>query len=157
MDRRAVFATALFAASFAVVPLAGAAQSPSAVKAAQLATQKAKSVTYALLDRSSGTSVGTVTLQQIGRTRSRVRVQLTNPSANAPRVTIRSGRDCQEPRIANAARGPILLNPFTGRTSETVVNVPISSLRSGNYLLDVQTATARQQAIDACTRLRATP
>jgi hypothetical protein len=156
MNRRAVSA-AVLAASFALVPLAGAAQSPSAAKAAQLATQKAKAVTYALLDRGSGVSVGTVTLQQIGRTRSRIRVQLTNPAANAPRVTLRTGADCMEPRIANAARGPVLLNPFTGRTSDTVVNVPLTSLRSGNYLLDVQTATSRQQAIDACTRLRATP
>jgi hypothetical protein len=157
MDRRTVFAAAVVAASFAATPLGGAAQSPSAAKAAQLATQKAKAVTYSLLDRGTGVSVGNVTLQRIGGTRTRVRVQLTNPAQTAPRVTIRSGADCQEPRIANAARGPILLNPFTGRTSDTVVNLPLTRLQSGNYLLDVQTATARQQAIDACTRLRATP
>jgi hypothetical protein len=129
------------------------AQTPTQTKAAQLATQHARNLTYQLLDRSSGTNLGTVTLQRIGSTRSRIRVQLANPGATAPRVTLRSGRDCNEPRIAQAPRSPILLNPFTGRTSETIVNLPLTNLQSGNYLLDVQSATGRQQAIDACSRL----
>ncbi|HYW52698.1 MAG TPA: hypothetical protein VE826_01945 [Dongiaceae bacterium] len=146
-------AGAALAAALLLASHAATAQAPRSVKAAQLATQKAKAVTYSLLDRSSGVNLGTVTLQRIGSTRSRIRVQLANPAAGAPRVTLRTGADCQEPRIANAPRSPILLNPFTGRTSETVVNVPLTSLRSGKYLLDVQNATARQQAIDACARL----
>ncbi|HEY0614946.1 MAG TPA: hypothetical protein VGC96_09915 [Candidatus Elarobacter sp.] len=155
MDRRA--AAAALAAAFVLAPLGGAAESPAtAAKAAKLATAKAKDVTYALLDRRSGVNLGTVTLQRIGGTRSRIRIQLLNPS-NGSRVSLRSGADCQEPRIANAARGPVLLNPFTGRTSDTIVNLPLTNLQSGNYLVDVQSATARQQAIDACTRLRATP
>jgi hypothetical protein len=153
MDRIAVAGAAIVAASLVLLPSGAAAQSPSSVKAAQLATQKAKAVTYSLLDRSSGVNVGTVTLQRIGSTRSRIRVQLANPAANEPRVTLRTGADCQEPRIANAPRSPVLLNPFTGRTSDTVVNLPLTNLRSGKYLLDVQTATARAQAIDACARL----
>jgi hypothetical protein len=147
-------AAALVAASLLIVSHAAAGQSSSAsARAAKLATQKAKSLTYSLLSRGSGVSMGTVTLQRIGSTRTRVRVRLANPAAGAPRVTLRTGADCQEPRIANAARGPIQLNPFTGQTSETVVNVPLTNLQSGNYLLDVQNATARQQAIDACARL----
>jgi hypothetical protein len=158
MDRRAAvftFVCGAFATlgSLALVSSAGSAQTPAQVKAAQLATQHAKSLTYQLLDRSSGTNLGTVTLQRIGSTRSRIRVQLANPAATAPRVTLRSGRDCNEPRIAQAPRSPILLNPFTGRTSTTIVNVPLTNLQSGNYLLDVQSATQRAQAIDACSRL----
>ncbi|HEX3466311.1 MAG TPA: hypothetical protein VHS78_19845 [Candidatus Elarobacter sp.] len=149
--RAAAIAVALGA--LALIPLAGSAQTPAQVKAAQLATQHAKAVTFQLLDRSSGENVGTVTLQRIGSTRSRIRVDLTNPALTEPRVTLRSGRDCNEPRIANAPRGPILLNPFTGRTSTTIVNLPLTNLQSGNYLLDVQNATGRAQAIDACSRL----
>jgi hypothetical protein len=161
MNRRIAVA---LAASVAVAPAGAAlAQSPSpstartaspaAVKAAQDATREAKAVTFALLDRSTGTNVGTVTLRRIGGTRSRVTVTLTNPSAGEPRVTLRTGHDCLEPRVANAPHGPILLNPFTGRTSETIVNLPLTNLQSGNYLLDVQDATARQQAVDACARI----
>jgi hypothetical protein len=157
MDRRAAvaFACAAFAlpGALAVLPAAGVAQTPAQVKAAQLATQHAEAVTYRLLDRSSGTNLGTVTLQRIGATRSRIRVQLANPSSSPSRLTLRSGRDCNEPRIAQAQRSPILLNPFTGRTSTTVVNLPLTNLQSGNYLLDVQGATQRAQAIDACSRL----
>ena len=148
-------AIVLVLGAFALAPLAGSAQTPAQVKAAQLATQHAKAVTYQLLDRSSGQNMGTVTLQRIGSTRTRIRVDLTNPALSEPRVTLRTGRDCNEPRIANAPRGPILLNPFTGRTSNTIVNLPLTNLRSGNYLLDVQTATGRAQAIDACSRLSA--
>jgi len=159
MDRRVLlaFVCGAFASLGVVAGLreAGFAQTPSQVKAAQLATQHAKALTYQLLDRSSGVNLGTVTLQRIGATRSRVRVQLTNPALTEPRVTLRSGRDCNEPRIAQAPRSPILLNPFTGRTSTTIVNLPLTNLQSGNYLVDVQTATGRAQAIDACSRLAA--
>lgn len=150
MNRLAV---AALAAASLLLAAPALAQSPSSAKAAQLATQKAKALTYSLLARGSGLSIGTVTLQRIGSTRSRIRVQLANPAAGQPRVTLRTGADCQEPRVANAAHGPIRLNPFTGRTSETIVNLPLTNLQSGNYLLDVQNATARQQALDACARL----
>jgi hypothetical protein len=145
----------VLAATIAAAPAPLPAQTPSQVKAAQLATQHAKNVTYQLLDRSSGVNLGTVTLQRIGATRSRIRVQLANPALTEPRVTLRSGRDCNEPRIAQAPRSPILLNPFTGRTSTTIVNLPLTNLQSGNYLVDVRTATGRAQAMDACSRLGA--
>ena len=152
MNRPAVVSALAVAAALAL-PLGALAQSPSAVDAARLATQKAKAVTYALLDRSSGVNLGTVTLQRIGTTRSRIRVQLANPATSAPRVTLRTGSDCQEPRIAHAPHAPVLLNPFTGRTSDTVVNLPLTNLASGKYLVHVQDATARAQAIDACAHL----
>ena len=142
------------AAAIALTASAAVAQSPSAQQAARDATRKAQAVTYALMERGgTGVSFGTVTLQKIGSTRSRIRVQLTTPAKSAPRVTLRTGKDCEEPRIANAPHN-MLLNPFTGQISETVVALPLTNLTSGNYLLDVQSATARAQAIDACARLR---
>ena len=114
MDRRIVLAAAF--ATFALSAGAAFAQSPSAQRAAQLATQKAQAVTYQLMERGgTGVNLGTVTLQRIGSTRTRVRVRLANPAQSEPRVTIRTGRDCEEPRIANAPRSPMLLNPFTGQ------------------------------------------
>ncbi|HEX3549422.1 MAG TPA: hypothetical protein VHT53_03565 [Candidatus Elarobacter sp.] len=150
MIRRIACTTAVFAAMLATIG-SGAAQSPTAVKAAQDATRHAQAVTYALLDRTSGATIGSVTLQRIGSTRSRVRVTLTNPALGST-ARLRPGSDCTSPRVANAPHS-ILLNPFTGRVSETVVSLPISNLQSGNYLLDVQNATERQAAIDACARI----
>ncbi len=151
MDRR-IAAVTVFAA-LALGSSTAFAATPTAVQAAHDATQKAKAVTFALLQRGgSGSSLGTVTLQRIGSTRSRIRIQLTNPAAAGTRVTLRDGRDCLEPRVTNAPR-MMQLNPFTGRVSESIVQLPIESLRSGHYLLDVQNATARQQAIDACAQL----
>jgi hypothetical protein len=154
MNRR-IATAAIAAATLALVQTSASAQGTGGdkTKAAQLATQKAKAVTYHLLDRSTGVKVGSVTLQRIGGTRSRVRVNLVNPGAVAPRVTLREGRDCQEPRIANGPR-MMRLNGFTGSVSDTVVALPLTNLQSGKYLVDVQTATARQQAIDACSQLK---
>lgn len=153
--KRHIVITALVAAfaasSAAALPQSGGNAGAKA-KAAQMATQQAKAVTYRLRDRSSGLNVGSVTLSYIGSTRSRVRVTLANPARTAPTLTLRPGRDCQEPRVANAPHS-ILLNPFTGRVSETIVSLPLTNLQSGQYLLDVRNATARQQAIDACARL----
>ncbi len=144
------------AAAVAFAPSASSSQSPSAtaVKAAKDATREAKSVTYAIMGRGpGGRRYGTVTLQRIGSTRSRVRVELTSPAAGAS-ARLRPGSDCTSARVANAPHS-ILLNPFSGHVSQTVVNVPLTNLQSGNYLLDVRNATARQQAIDACAQLNA--
>jgi hypothetical protein len=154
MRHRVLLAAIL--AAFGLGTTGGFAQSPAAVKAAHDATHKAQAVTFALLGRGgSGTNLGTVTLQRIGSTRSRIRIQLANPAAAGTRVTLHSGTDCHDPRFANAARS-LLLNPFTGRVSETIVAVPLTNLQSGNYLVAVQNQTARRQLVDACTRLGGT-
>ena len=127
--------------------------SPSAVKAAQEATRKAQAVTYTLLRRGgSAVNLGTVTLQRIGSTRSRIRVVLANPAAAGTRVTLHSGTDCGDPHFAGAPH-QMLLNPFTGRISQTIVAVPLADLRKGAYSVGVQNATARQQFVDACAQL----
>jgi hypothetical protein len=154
--RRQLLPGAVILAAFAVGTTGALAQSPGAVKAARDATKKAQAVTFALLQRGgSATNLGSVTLQKIGSTRSRIRVQLANPAAAGTRVTLHSGTDCHDPRFANARRS-LLLNPFTGRVSETIVALPLTNLRSGNYLVAVQNQTARRQFVDACTRLGGT-
>ncbi|MBV8367479.1 MAG: hypothetical protein JO036_00895 [Candidatus Eremiobacteraeota bacterium] len=153
MMRRRIVVTAALAA-FGFGSGAAFAQTPNAQRAAELATKKAKQFIYQLTARGSGLTMGTVTLQKIGGTRTRIRIDLANPARTEPTVTLRSGSDCQHPIIANAPHSPILLNPFTGRTSTTVVNLPLTAVSSGDYLVHVQNATARAQAIDACAHLR---
>ncbi len=153
MMRRQIVLTAAFVA-FAFGGGAAFGQTPNAQRAAELATKKAKAFIYQLTSRGSGVTLGTVTLQKIGGTRTRIRVDLVNPARVEPSVTLRSGSDCQHPLIANAPHSPILLNPFTGRTSTTVVNLPLTDISSGKYLVHVQNSTARAQAIDACAHLR---
>ena len=152
MMRRQLVLTAFVA--FAFGGSAAFGQTPNAQRAAELATKKAKAFIYQLTSRGSGTTLGTVTLQKIGGTRTRIRIDLVNPARVEPSVTLRSGSDCQHPVIANAPHSPILLNPFTGRTSTTVVNLPLTDISSGKYLVHVQNSTARAQAIDACAHLR---
>jgi hypothetical protein len=148
-----VAAAAVFVA-LAVSASAASAQSPNPAEAARAATRAAQAVTYALLGRGgSGTNLGTVTLQRIGGTRSRIRVQLANPAAAGTRITLHRGTDCHDPHFASAATS-MLLNPFTGRVSQTIVSVPLTNLQSGKYLVAVQNQTARQQFIDACAQLR---
>jgi hypothetical protein len=149
--QRSIAPLALIAAFAVCAAASSAAGTTTAGQAAHDATLKAKAVTYALLDRSSGGNLGTVTLQRIGSTRSRIRITLKNP-ASGTQAMLRSGRDCQDARVASAVSA-IPLHTFSGTTSETIVNVPLTNLQSGNYLLNVQNATARQQAMDACARL----
>ena len=129
---------------------ASRADTPAAVKAAHDATLAAKAVTYRLASR-EGANMGTVTLQRIGSTRSRITVHLANPAANGTRVTLRTGRQCHDPLVA-AAPAPITLNPISQQVSQTVVALPLSNLQ-GNYLVDVRNATARSQFAAACARL----
>jgi hypothetical protein len=151
MQRHAAFA-ALFAA-LAATASASLADSPTAVKAARDATRQAKAFIYQLTSR-GGTNLGTVTLQQIGSTRSRITVRLANPAATGTRVTLHSGRQCHDPRIS-AAPTPVVLNPVSQQVSTTIVALPLTNLQSGNYLVDVQNATARSEFANLCARLSA--
>jgi hypothetical protein len=149
MQRRAVL-TALIAA-LAATASAGLAQSPTAVKAAHDATRQAKAFIYEL-DSGSGTKIGTVTLQRIGSTRSRITVKLANPAAAGTRITLHSGQQCHDPHVS-ATANQVVLNPVSQQVSQTVVALPLENLQSGHYLVDVQNATARGQFSSACARL----
>jgi hypothetical protein len=53
-----------------------------------------------------------------------------------------------------AAASAIPLNPVnSSRISETVVELPLEKLQSGNYLVAVQNATAHRQFAQTCARL----
>jgi hypothetical protein len=148
--QRPIALTAMIAALVATAN-ASPADTPAAVKAARDATLAAKAVTYRLASR-QGTNMGSVTLERIGSTRSRITVRLANPAANGTRVTLHTGRQCHDPHVA-AAPAPLALNPVSQQVSQTVVALPLSNLQSGNYMVDVQDATARSQFAAACARL----
>lgn len=152
MQRPAVLT--VLVAALAATATAGLAQtqSPTAVKAAQDATQQAQALTYRL-DSPAGSHLGTVTLQRIGRTRSRIIVRLANPAAAGTRLTLHSGKQCHEPVYTGAAPTQVVLNPVSQQVSQTIVALPLENLQSGNYLVDVQNATARSQFNSACARL----
>ncbi len=149
MQRRAAL-TALIAALVATAS-ASLAQSPTAIKAAHDATRHARAFIYEL-DSGSGAKFGTVTLQRIGSTRSRITVRLANPAAAGTRVTLHTGGQCHDARV-NAAPHQVVLNPVSQQVSQTIVALPLANLQSGNYLVDVQNATARSQFSSACARL----
>ena len=147
-------ALTVLVATLAATASASLAQSPTAVKAAHDATREAQALTYHL-DSPSGSHLGTVTLQRIGRTRSRIIVRLANPAAAGTRITLHSGKQCHEPVYTGAAPTQVVLNPVSQQVSQTIVALPLENLQSGNYLVDVQNATSRSQFNTACARLGA--
>ncbi|HEY0381605.1 MAG TPA: hypothetical protein VGC72_05350 [Candidatus Elarobacter sp.] len=127
------------------------AQTPNPVEAAHDATMAAKAVTYKLMTGSAQS--GTVTLQQIGRTRSRVTVRFSTAGNAGTQLGLYRGSDCVNASGA-MANVPIPLSPVNGsQISQTIVAVPIAALRSGNYMVAVRRATQQQQAAQTCARL----
>ena len=145
-------AVALFAAVAVVVP-APARADAQADAAARAATRAAKRVTVALERAGGSTTGGTVSLQVIGRTRTRVRVQLTNPSGRPLSLAIVRGSDCQDNRLATLASAIPLRAVDASHVSDTVVAVPMSSLTASNYLVQVRDATTRAGITQACAHL----
>jgi hypothetical protein len=130
--------------------------SPAQVKAARLATQKAESVTLALMNGSS--QVGTVGLQQIGRTRTRVTITLKNPLA-PPAMSIVPGSYCSSNRglaqglVQNQRYSLSPVNSSSG-VSQSIVQLPISDLRKGNYAVLMRTVNKQNAISEACGSLR---
>ncbi len=151
MQRSIAFAVLI--AALAATAGASLAQSATAVKAARDATKEAKAFIYQLTSR-GGTNMGTVTLQRIGSTRSRITVRLANPAVAGTRVTLHTGSQCHDPHVSGTAN-QVVLNPLSHQVSQTVVALPLTNLQSGNYMVDVQNATARSQFASACARLGA--
>lgn len=123
-------------------------------EAAKLATERAQSVT--LTDAYGHGAMGTLRLQRIGRTRTRVVLQV--PGGTAPgRIELRRGTDCNANRNAAASSSIALNRVNDAHVSETIVDVPLDQLQSGNYLVAVRNATQRQQFYQACARLARRP
>jgi hypothetical protein len=153
MQRPAVLTVLVAALAATASASLAQSQSPTAVKAAHDATQEAKALTYRL-DSPGGSHLGTVTLERIGSTRSRITVRLANPAAAGTRLTLHTGKQCHDPAYTGAAPPTqVVLNPVSQQVSQTIVALPLDSLQSGNYLVDVQNATARSQFSTACARL----
>jgi hypothetical protein len=151
MNRRIIVAAAAAASLGFGTAAASFAQSPTAVKAAHDATRAAEAVTYRLMTGSAQS--GTVSLQQIGRTRSRITVRFNTAPGSGTQLGLYRGSDCVNSAGA-LANTPIPLSGFNGsQVSRTIVAVPISELRSGNYLVAVRNATQQQQAAQTCARL----
>jgi hypothetical protein len=126
---------------------------PVPVTAATDATRAAKEVLVTLEQLNSSTMTGSVSMREIGRTRTLVRVQLDNPAGHPTVLGVVRGQDCQG-NIYSARANAIPLSPVSSsQISETIVNVPLSELRSQNYLIAIQNATASEQAVEACARL----
>jgi hypothetical protein len=45
------------------------------------------------------------------------------------------------------------LNPITGRSSSTLVSVPIGAFTSRHFVVDVRNASTRAQFSEACARI----
>ncbi len=154
MNRRIVVAAVTAAVTAVLLGSSAApslALSPNPVEAAHDATLAAKAVTYRLMNGSAQS--GTVTLQQIGRTHSRITVRFTTAGKAGTQLGLYRGSDCVN---AAGATGnvPIPLSPVNGsQISETIVALPIAKLRSGNYMVAVRNATQQQQAAQTCARL----
>jgi hypothetical protein len=145
------------AVAAATVALLGAtaapspAQSTAAVRAAHDATLAAKAVTYKLM--TGGAQSGTVTLQQIGRVRSRITVRFNGVGNAGTQLGLYRGSDCVS-AAGVAANVPIPLSPVNGsQVSQTIVALPLAKLQSGNYMVAVRRATQQQQAAQTCARL----
>ena len=142
-----------FALVAASCGIAGAATpSPSQVHAAKMATQKAQEILIHLDTHDAAARGAVVSLQQIGSTHTRIRVQFPHPQPGY-HLGLYRGSDCVDNRLASA-RSAIPLNTFSsGSVSQTVVNVPLSALRSQNYLLAIEKSTQQHGAVEACGHL----
>jgi hypothetical protein len=125
--------------------------SPQAAKAAADATRAARKITFETRN-GSGVS-GTVGLYTIGRSRTRILVQL--PTTGKYRLMLYPGSDCIDNRtatLADVALTPANFNTTRASVSSTIVSLPIEKVRS-NYVIDVRDATNRAAVSAACAHL----
>src|SRR6202011_1746827 len=88
------------------VPAVAQTPAPQAVRAADLATQKARQVTFQIRHPSGTMGTGTVTLQQIGRTRTRITLRIPPAPANYT-ANLYPGTACNDQRnLANRLPPP---------------------------------------------------
>ena len=148
-----ILATSLTLA-LSTAALAASTPSPSeqSAEAARKATAAAQKVDIALESRTGAN--GKVTLQRIGRTRTRVTV--TIPGGTDRTITLHRGTDCTDPHYAGAtaiALAPMNSTGANPPVSETIVELPLETLTSRDYVVDVRNATTRREFAEACARL----
>ena len=124
-----------------------------AVRAAHDATLHAKAVLVRIEGRGGSRIAGTVALQPIGSTRTRVTVTITNPGAHPVTLSLVRGSDCNDNRHLALAQMTPLTPVSAAQPSRTIVEVPLSALRSGDYAVAVRDATTRRAIAEACAPL----
>ena len=114
-----------------------------------LGQSPAPAISAPLQERHGSGVTGSVRLTPEGKATS---VTVTFKAAPITNESLRliSGADCNDMRGSSPA---IPLNSISGRTSQTIVNVPLSAFRSHHFVVDVRNATARAQRAEACARL----
>jgi hypothetical protein len=152
-----IHATTLVALTglLAIVPAGAGADaqtpSPQAVRAAADATRAAQRVT---IEARNGSGLnGSVGLYRIGRSRTRILVQI--PRGGAYRVLLYPGSDCVNNRSAAAtavALTPTNFNTTHASAASTIIALPLEKVRS-NYVVDVRNANERAAQTAACARL----
>jgi len=129
----------------AAYPPQSATVSPQSARAARDATQAARQVTFSIAHHGQGT----VRLYTIGRTRTRVVLNI--PPGNY-RVRMYPGSECSTNRMMAASAmslTPMNTAVANGQASQTIVALPIEKV-SNNYVVDVRNATDRAGTIAAC-------
>jgi len=133
-------------------PATSGTPSPEAVRAAADATKEAKAV---LLEARNGSKVsGTVSLQTIGRTRTRVTVRI--PDGGNYALMLHPGTDCSDNAVMarSIALAPLNSAAPNAPESQTIVELPIEKLQSENYVVEVRDATNRDAVAQACAKLK---
>jgi hypothetical protein len=97
----------------------------------------------------SGTH-GDVTLIPHGN-KTEVQLHLAKQHSRPAAVTLHSGQDCLDTIGPAAMSFP--LNPINGTASNTLISVPLSSIGSKHFVVDVRNATHRAAFAEACAKL----
>ena len=106
---------------------------------------------HATLQERHGSGVhGEVTLIPQG-SKTDVKLNVTTPHNEPVTITIHSGRDCQD--VLGPVSPTFTLNPVTHNQSNTIIAVPLSSIGSKNFVVDVRNATTRKSFAEACAQL----
>lgn len=83
---------------------------------------------------------------------SMVTITFTKPTTGASHaLDLVSGSDCAD-ALRRAPR-PTTLNPVNGQVSHTLVAIPFDAFSSGQYVVDVRSATTAAGQLEACGRL----
>jgi hypothetical protein len=134
---------------------ADAQNSSQAAKAARDATAQAQAVTRTISARNGSGMSGSISLYQIGHTRTRIVITLPKAGANE-RLSLYRGADCYD--SITRARSLLALAPLNSAganapQSSTIVNLPINELESSDYVVDVRNSTSRATYAEGCGRL----
>jgi hypothetical protein len=106
----------------------------------------------ALEERHASGTHGRVDLTPQGN-KTQVLVTAASRHPAAEKLSLHSGRDCED-TFGSPAANTIALNPLMGNNqSKTLISIPIGAFSSKHYVVDVHNATTRARFAEACARL----